>query len=160
MTTWRGHGVLRSSVVPVAREPRINLSMSPSTPFPDEGARLGRSGGQYAIVRSKECKFEAIGNPRLVINIAQIILDHLFGSAQAKPNLFVLATLHEQGNDLQFLWGQPIAYTRPYGSFFVQPARFAHLLNRLVALDHLVQALHQLLNDSVAVNHSANIVSE
>ena len=96
-------------------------SMSPSTPFPDEGARLGGSGGQYAIVRGKECKFEAVGNPRLVINIAQIILDHLFGGAQAKPNLFVLATLHDQGNDLHFFWGQPIANTRPYGSSSSNP---------------------------------------
>jgi hypothetical protein len=45
-------------------------------------------------------------------------------------NLFVLATLHEQGDDLHLFWGQPIANTHPYGIFFVRPGSFDWPLNR------------------------------
>jgi hypothetical protein len=69
------------------------------TPFPDKVAcRCGA--GQYAILSVKECQFEATGSPRLFIDTAQIVLDHLLLGAQAKRNL---------SEPLCCLMGRPVA---------------------------------------------------
>jgi hypothetical protein len=79
--------------------------MPPSTPFPNEGSSLGLSGRQDPMVNGKQGKFQAIGNPCVVIYAAQIVLDHLFGRAQ----LFVLAPLHNQDDDFHLFRGKPVA---------------------------------------------------
>ncbi len=52
---------------------------------------------------------KAVGDTDLVINIAQIILDYLLGGPKQICDFLVLESLHDQGDNLQFLGRQAVA---------------------------------------------------
>ena len=58
---------------------------------------------QDAVVNGEQRKLKTIGDTDLVVDIAQIVLDHLLGGAEFGGDFLVLITLHDQGNDTQFL---------------------------------------------------------
>ncbi len=58
---------------------------------------------QDAVVNGEQRKLESIGDTDLVIDIAQIVLDHLLGGAEFGGDFLVLVALHDQGNNTQFL---------------------------------------------------------
>src|SRR5437763_10213263 len=61
--------------------------------------------GQDAMVDGEQRQFQAVRDADLVIHVAQVILDDLLGGAELGGDFFVLVSLHNQGNDLQFLGG-------------------------------------------------------
>src|ERR1035437_4680900 len=44
----------------------------------------------HAVIQAVEREFQTVGDAQLVVNFAEIILDHLLGGAHAQGNLFVL----------------------------------------------------------------------
>ena len=71
----------------------------------------GRRGGfsQDAMVDREECELETVGDADLIVHVAQVILDDLFGRPELSGDFLVLVTLDDQGDDAQFLCGKTIA---------------------------------------------------
>src|SRR5262249_11249534 len=73
--------------------------------------RGGGSGfGEHAVVNGEESELEAVRDSDLVVHVAQVILDDLFGGAQLRGDLFILIALHDQRDDLQLFWGQAVPH--------------------------------------------------
>src|ERR1035441_431976 len=51
----------------------------------------------HAVIQAVEREFQTVGDSQLVVNLAEIILDHLLGGAHAQGNLFVLHALGNPG---------------------------------------------------------------
>ena len=50
-------------------------------------------------MQAKQCQLQPIGDAKLVIYLAQVILHDLFCSADAQGDLFILHALGDTGND-------------------------------------------------------------
>ena len=55
------------------------------------------------MVDGEECQLKPIGDADLVIDAAEVVLDHLLLGAELSGDLLVLAALRDEGDDLQFL---------------------------------------------------------
>src|ERR1019366_8020054 len=67
----------------------------------------------HAVIQAVEREFQTVGDSQLVVNLAEIILDHLLGGAHAQGNLFVLHPLGNAGDDERLLGGERHFGTRP-----------------------------------------------
>jgi hypothetical protein len=65
------------------------------------GARLSCAFLVQRVVYTMERKPEAIGNAQLVIDLAQIVLDHLLGCTELISDLLVALALRDAGDDRQ-----------------------------------------------------------
>ena len=56
------------------------------------------------MVQAIERQFEAIGDAKLVIDLAQVIFDDLLRGPKLVGNLLVALALSDTGDDRQLLW--------------------------------------------------------
>src|SRR5581483_791650 len=56
---------------------------------------------KQAVVHAVECEFEAVGDAEFVVNLTQVVLDDLLGSADFLGDVLVLHALGYAGNDLE-----------------------------------------------------------
>src|SRR5437016_3928164 len=64
----------------------------------------GSCGGgfvQNPMMDGEQRQFQPVRNADLVIDVAQVILDHLLGGSQLRCDLFVLVALNDQSNNPQ-----------------------------------------------------------
>ena len=54
-------------------------------------------------------ELEAIGDADLVIDVPEVVLNHLLGSSKLRRNFFVLESLNDEGNDAQLFGSEAIA---------------------------------------------------
>ena len=73
------------------------------------GGGAGRGGfGQNPVMDGEQRKFQAVGDTDLVVNIAQVVLNDLLGGAEKSGDFLVLESLHDEGDDLQFLGSKAV----------------------------------------------------
>src|SRR5580765_7661578 len=67
-----------------------------------------RGGGfvQDAVVDGEQCQFQPVGNADLVVDVAEVVLDDLFGRTKLSGDFLVLITLDDERYDAEFLGGQ------------------------------------------------------
>ena len=80
-------------------------------------AHFGGGAGQHAVMDGEQRQLEAVAHAGLVVDRAQVVLDHLLGGFEALRNLAVLASLHDQRHDAHFLGRQAIAHARAHHVF-------------------------------------------
>ena len=112
------------------------------------------------MVNREERQLKPVRDANLVVDVAQVVLDHLLGCAQLGGNFFVLVSLHDQGDDLEFLGGEAVPNARAHqivlGSFLA----LIGVLHPAFALAYFANALDQRLTAYIAVNHAVNAIGE
>src|ERR1700686_3123151 len=71
---------------------------------------------EHAVIEAEERQFQTICYSKLVIDLAEIILDDLFGRAHPQSNLFVFHALGYAGNDERLFGGERNFGTRAGGT--------------------------------------------
>ena len=75
-------------------------------------ASHGRGVGKRPMMNGKQGQFQPIRDACLVIDIAQVIFDHLFGGAKVTGDFLVLEPLNDQSDNLDLLGCEPVADAR------------------------------------------------
>ena len=68
------------------------------------------------MVDGEEGEFEAVGDAGLVVDAAQVVLDDLFLGAELVGDVFVLAALNDECDDLHLFGGEAVADAGADGS--------------------------------------------
>src|ERR1700733_14681327 len=115
----------------------------------DEIASLCCGFGKDAMVDSEEGEFEAIGDSGLVVDDAQVILDDLLFGPELHCDVLVLASLHDEGNNLHLLRRHPVSHA---GSDVVRGLHGGDVdaLYKALSPAHSANAVHQIGSSDVA----------
>jgi hypothetical protein len=106
------------------------------------------------VVNGEQRQLQPVRHTDLVVNVAQIILDHLLGRAQLGRDFLVLVALHNQRHNAQFLGRQPVADAQPDHIVLGQLARHRHVLHPAFAARDLADTVHQRRAGDVPINHA------
>lgn len=71
------------------------------------------------MVNGKQCKLQSIGDPGLVVDVAQIVLDNLLGRRQAHGDFLILTALQYQSDYLHFSGSEAITGAGADAIFFL-----------------------------------------
>ena len=81
-------------------------------------AHFGGSLRQHAVVDGEQRQLQTVADAGLVVNRAQIVLDHLLGRLEAQRDLAILAALDDERHDPHFLGRKPVADARAHHILF------------------------------------------
>src|ERR1700675_2698352 len=77
------------------------------------GCRGGRGFVQDAVMNGEQRQFQPVRHTDLVVDVAQLVLDHLLGRTQLGGDFLVLVSLHDERHYAEFLGRQAVADAQP-----------------------------------------------
>ena len=139
--SWRGGGRQRARFTAAALF-RTASAMSELPGFRSMRPGAGRGFREDAVVDGEECQLEAVGDTGLVVDAAQVVLDHLFLRTELRGYVLVLAALNDQRHNLHLFWRKPVAY--PHANAIGGLHRgHVRALHEALSLGHAANAVHQ-----------------
>ena len=98
---------------------------------------------QDSVMNREQSEFKTVGNADLVIYVAQIVLDDLFGCSQLSRDFLVLVSLNNERNNAKLFRGQAITHAQSDHIVFGQFTGYGDVLDPGLAAGHFAYAIDQ-----------------